>query len=442
MVLPGIANRLAAAFGNYAPLHEEQRQQQLKMQQDTAASENAVRGSQLQTNALTRQHLQQTIDNTRTPEQEADLQLGTQKKLHALKPPESEIDTDSSGNLIRNEFNSDTQKWSPRTHEVPNPALDQYNNPSAPKPNYVQDWNAPPPSSIPKTIPEAVHPLPPAPMLGVAYGPTVQDPSGQFVQDQRSKLTGKSVGSIPVGGTPVAAMPTTSYSSTNKVEKDVNNNLVNVPETSVNTRVRGGAGAAPPSPFPSPRSGAATPIMGADGAQLHAPLSADGKKTLRQVSTSGQMLNSIMPDLQQAVTDIGHGSNIYDATQTRASWMEYSKGLDPNNIDPNSPVAALPGADPRITKMFPAIAMMKVVLAQPFMNNSRNFQFMQQIQQHVPDPEKDTPQLMLSKAQWIQKSLPMIKQAVMESEGVSQPPAGPPTPPVPGAIDPKNPLGL
>jgi hypothetical protein len=180
----------------------------------------------------------------------------------------------------------------------------------------------------------------------------------------------------------------------------------------------------------TPRAGAghATPITTSDGNQLHAPLGADAKKTLRQVSTSEQMLNSIMPDLTQAVTDIGHGSNIYDAAQTRASWLEYNKGLDPNNIDPNSPVSALPGADARITKMFPAIAMMKVVLAQPFMNNSRNFQFMQQIQQHVPDPEKDTPQLMLSKAQWIQKSLPMIKKAVYESEGIGGVPATmPPT---------------
>src|SRR6266550_4525652 len=73
-----IANRLAAAAGNYGPLELEQQQRQENMQQQ-------LQRSQLANQDLTRQLTQKNLDNYRTPEQIAASQLTQAGALEDVK---------------------------------------------------------------------------------------------------------------------------------------------------------------------------------------------------------------------------------------------------------------------------------------------------------------------------------------------------------------------
>jgi hypothetical protein len=115
-----------------------------------------------------------------------------------------------------------------------------------------------------------------------------------------------------------------------------------------------------------------------------------------------------------------HGGNLMDAAQVRSAWTMYkSLGLDPSNIDPDSVAAQMPNVDPRIARLMPNIAMLQILASQPYLKNIRRFEFIKQVQQHVPDPEKDTPQLMLAKMQQMDRNLPMILAATKKAEGVT-----------------------
>lgn len=457
-----IGDSLISAGGS--PLQQEslQNRQQLGLQRTQLGMQQQVQQSGLDTAALQRQHLGQEISAFRTPEQTADANLAQQRALLeqqklAAAPADivGQVEGGGYGHYERKYIGNDQYDTNPTmvNRQVQNPAV------------ISQQAGSDAENSV----------------GGVPAGPLTNPPLPQNVNMGRSQLMAVSKplstsgdiepdGNSPTGFSrvwrganyaevhrepapaPGAYVPSSTEGSNTVLKQDQNGNwvAVNEPHSSKKnptlpippnpnrSNLTPPNPQAPPATMPntgnpksSPRSNLsgpkATPVTDAAGNPLHAPLSADGKKTLRQVSTSDQMLNSVLPDLTAVVSDIGRGSNLYDAAQTRSAWLQYNKlGLDPNSIDPNSIASQFPNVDPRIAKIFPAISMMKVVLAQPFMNNSRNFMFMQQIQQHVPDPEKDTPQLMLSKAQWIKQSLPMIKNAVYESEGINTTP--PPTP--------------
>jgi hypothetical protein len=146
------------------------------------------------------------------------------------------------------------------------------------------------------------------------------------------------------------------------------------------------------------------------------------------------MIDTVRPDLEAVVKDINRGGNIWDSTQQRSAWEQYTKlGLDPSNIDPNSVATLLPNVDQRLAKLLPTLAMLQILGAQPYLRSVRRFEFVKQIQQHLPDPEKDTPQLMLEKLNQLQKNLPGLEKALYESEGVAtegRPGGALPPPPV------------
>ena len=171
----------------------------------------------------------------------------------------------------------------------------------------------------------------------------------------------------------------------------------------------------------------AKPLLGPDGEPVHRPLSAPAKQSIGQATISLDLLDQIMPEL----SDIASGKDkneIWDSAKQRSAWEQYTKlGLDPANVSPESVVSALPNIDPRLAKLFPTIAMLQVVGAQPWLRNIRRFEFLQQVQQHLPNPAQDSPQLMLSKLDTLSENMPNLIRAAYEEEGITPKPYKPAT---------------
>lgn len=167
---------------------------------------------------------------------------------------------------------------------------------------------------------------------------------------------------------------------------------------------------------------AAQPLIGPDGQPVHRPLSAVAKNAIGQTTITLDLVDQIMPELDDIAT--GKDKNkLWDSVEQRSAWQQYLKlGIDPSNVDSDSVVTALPNIDPRLAKLFPTIAMLQVVGAQPWLRNIRRFEFLQQVQQHLPDPEKDTPELMVSKLDTLSSNLPNLMRAAYEEEGITQKP--------------------
>lgn len=145
-----VANRLAAAFGNDAPLERELQQRRDLLQQQLA-------NSQMDTANLNRQFLQKRLGDYETPTQEraaAVTQAGAIRDIDVLHGVAKDINTPQG--LVEESYDPATNRRTLRpkmmTTQVPNPDLAPY-APGAPKPNFVMDWNQPP-ATMPRTVPQ------------------------------------------------------------------------------------------------------------------------------------------------------------------------------------------------------------------------------------------------------------------------------------------------
>lgn len=107
-----IANRLAAAAGNYGPLELEHQQKELEIQQAHERTQEALAQSQMQNQELNRQLLQKQIANVRTPEE-----------TEAMKPPADVVAPMPEGGMghYNRSFNPVTKQWETNPTMVPTP---------------------------------------------------------------------------------------------------------------------------------------------------------------------------------------------------------------------------------------------------------------------------------------------------------------------------------
>lgn len=189
--------------------------------------------------------------------------------------------------------------------------------------------------------------------------------------------------------------------------------------TGGNAPTGGGAAAGGAAAAPQVGISNVQPLLGPDGVQIHKPLSAAAKNAIGQATITMDLMDQIMPELD-SIASAGGKNQLWDSVQQRSAWQQYLRlGIDPANVDPSSVVTALPNIDPRLAKLFPTIAMLQVVGAQPWLRNIRRFEFLQQVQQHLPDPEKDAPELMLSKLDTLSENIPNLQRAAYEEEGIT-----------------------
>lgn len=239
------------------------------------------------------------------------------------------------------------------------------------------------------------------------------------------RLSSSSAPVIPGRGTPPADSlpPGGQASSTGK--------MVGVPGANPITNPQGAPQGQPPiAPVktgPVPAAGLqGTPVLDANGNQLHKPLDVEAKKALVDIYRTQGMIADVKPDLQSVVNDMKGGGTLMDSAKIRANWQIYkSLGLDPSNVNPNSIVSyarQMLGVDidPRLARIFPTIAMLQIIGSKPYMGGIRNFNYIQQIQQHIPDPEKDSPDNMLNKLNNLEHNLPGLETAIYAGNGINQ----------------------
>lgn len=194
-----VADRLAAAAGNYAPM-------ELERQQREDALKQSLTQSQLQNQDLTRQLTQKQLDNYQTPDQQraaAVTQAGALEDIRNLHAPEKDINTPQG--LVGESYDPTANRrvLRPRmmTTQVPNPALQPYKDAAAGNPpNLVMDWNAGPPPTMPATVPQEYQiQLAAAPRQDTSITPyedarrgAPQTPEGlsKFAQDWQQTLAG------------------------------------------------------------------------------------------------------------------------------------------------------------------------------------------------------------------------------------------------------------
>ena len=161
-----IANRLAAAAGNYGPLELEHQQKELELQQAHQKTQDALAQSQMQNQELNRQLLQKQIENVRTPEQTAAAQLEQAGKLEEQKninaPPTDVVAPMEGGGMghYNRTFNPVTKQWETKPTMIP----------SAPRTNPAY---GPVPMTLPPT---AAGTAPQAPQYNPMTGGTEQLP--------------------------------------------------------------------------------------------------------------------------------------------------------------------------------------------------------------------------------------------------------------------------
>jgi len=412
-----IADRLAAAFGNSEPLERELQQRRDLLQQQLAQST-------METANLNRQRLSQEVQNYESPAQQraALLQqtgaLEDVRNLHAA-PKDIVSPTEGGGaGYVEEAYDPATNARITRpkmmTTQTPNPDLEPYKQAAAGNPpNYVQDWNAGPPPTMPNTVPQQSQVMAlPKSSGGPQTEPTKIGSTTGY--DHVWYTNGREIGRAPEALAPAPYVGSTTSSTHNTLKQDENGNWVSIPESTSSTKTPQLPNAMPPTRPAVPQTPRATPINDANGNPLHAPLSPAARKTIGQINSSEGIISSILPELDARVKDIqsrgGDANSLWDSVTQRAAWLEYQHGgIVPRNIDPT------------LARILPVVAQLQIVAAQPYMNNSRNFQFMQQIQQHIPNPEKDSPALMVEKIHAMQQTLPIIRKGIMAAEGLQSP---------------------
>jgi hypothetical protein len=177
-----------------------------------------------------------------------------------------------------------------------------------------------------------------------------------------------------------------------------------------------GANPSKPAPLQTPT---VTPITLPGGRQLHKPLGQTAKNAIGQMDATLSMATSMQPQIEAAAQAMeAKGSTIWGSIQERSAWAQYMSGLDPNNIDPTSPVALFPNTDPRITALLPTLAQMQMVGIQAYLHGNRNFRFIQQIQQHLPNPASDSPTQMASKFRNLGRTMGQLEASTYRGEGI------------------------
>jgi hypothetical protein len=111
-----IADRLAAAAGNYQPIELERQEREDALRQSQFQLQSHLQQSQLANQDLTRQLTQKQLDNYQTPAQVAQSQLDQQTKLRQLEtdftPPKDIVAPMESGGMGHY---SQTSRWNPNT---------------------------------------------------------------------------------------------------------------------------------------------------------------------------------------------------------------------------------------------------------------------------------------------------------------------------------------
>jgi hypothetical protein len=263
-----IADRLAAAAGNYAPMELERQQREDALRQSQFQLQSQLQQSQLQNQDLQRQLTQKQLENYQTPAQVAQAQLDQQTKLHQMEtdftPPKdivAPMDTGGMGHY------SQTSRWNPNTQQmetntVPTMVTRQVPNPTqamVPSPPPSVGPPAPPMPTIPPPVGGEYLLKPPGTVPQQLQLPAMTKPqgSGMVVPDTNSP-TGYSRELYDNFGTVISRIPNAlppyaqqGFESSNTTTETGPNGVNQINQTTSRRTPVGNS--LPPSPLPPTR---------------------------------------------------------------------------------------------------------------------------------------------------------------------------------------------
>lgn len=250
----------------------------------------------------------------------------------------------------------------------------------------------------------------------------LEDPNSPTHYSYGSIENGKVVSLIPNAPAPTGSAPT--LTKTQHILKDPNTGAVYEYTTeSVRTKLGAGpptreeiqnqqgakAGAAQrPTKAAKPATGG-TPSKLTKVGQLTPRLTTQAKQALETIQTGMGMIDR----LEEAVKPLAEGNPLAAKGRVEIEWAKYMAGFQ---------------VDPPYDYIIPTAALLRTMLTTPYLRGLRNFNYVQQIQQHLPSPT-DTPQLILEKIAQLRQNIPLLVKAINEVEGA---PSGGPA----GAEDP------
>lgn len=159
---------------------------------------------------------------------------------------------------------------------------------------------------------------------------------------------------------------------------DKDGNIIQVPTTRV-TR--------PLAPGTAPAKPAESKIVG------HRP-----EKLTAQEQNAQGIIRKALPMMDQVIKDLEPHKGedgITDALKIRGNWALYQSGVGP--------------VVPWMASYMQISALLRVMNTQQFLRGIRNMVFVQQIQQHMPNPEKDTPAFAYDKAVRMKKLMQQMQ---------------------------------
>jgi len=429
--LQQVGENIVSAAGSPQQQQSLEQNRELALRKQQLGMQQQLQQAQIQNENLRTALGQKQLENYQTPQQASDLELSRQRALlesqRETAPP-----TDVVAPLEGGGYGHYTRAFDKKTgtYQTTPTMIDQERANPAAAPGAVAPpsviGNLVPPSPTVHTRQQLAATPPNAILQGampVPFGPPVWDEAtGQYVQNFRPKNGTSALPPTSLSGTPISALPSTTTKPS--IQKDQNNNLVSIPTTTVTRKGAGGPTAANQGRATlGSGTGAAQPVLDSQGNQLHAPLGADAKKNIRQIGSTEAVMNTLVPEIDARIAQLGGDANgLWDMAQQRAAWAEYQAGKSPTNIDPT------------LAKILPTVAQLQIIGGLPYMQGTRSYQYLQQIQQHLPNPEKDTPEQMANKLHTVATTLPLLRQATLDAEGVGtgvQGKGGPP--PLPGS---------
>lgn len=256
--------------------------------------------------------------------------------------------------------------------------------------------------------------------------PDKESPTGfsRVIFDRLGNEVSRAKGATP----PAGYVPTTTTSQGVRFVPQPDNTIAAVPVTTTTTRQKnlpggqGPANALPPvpgtqaqpagqsAPAMRPGAGAGQPGNVVGGKPLPTPVKKDVgsvKQALRFAEQMDQILNAPGPNGEAPLSSrTAFDQQAVDWLKARVESAKYSTGIKSN--------------DPVFQQMNPLASLLRVLVVSPYLRGLRNMMWVNQIEQHIPDPTQQTPAAMGTRLKVVMDALRGMKQDIMDQEGMDE----------------------
>lgn len=130
-------------------------------------------------------------------------------------------------------------------------------------------------------------------------------------------------------------------------------------------------------------------------------LSQQAKSSLETIQSGVGMMDR----LEESLKPLSEDNSLQAKAKLEWEWGKYIAGFQ---------------VDPPYDQIIPTAALLRVQMTTPYLRGLRNFNYVRQIQQHLPGPT-DTPKLMMQKIAQLRANVPLLQEAIYATEQPNRP---------------------